>query len=125
MTRASFGSATRHIIRQSAKSARRTTTTTPTTTAALVRRGSPIAYQPPRNARRSGQADDNRARREILHDEDAGTPRNGFLRIHGVGVKRLATTADRHLHLPQPARSDGRRYQTHPANDLLVIHGCY
>jgi hypothetical protein len=39
-------------------------------------------------------------------------------------VERLATTSDPHLHLPQPARSDGRRHQTHPPNDLLVIHGC-
>src|SRR5437879_6239868 len=124
MTRASFGSATRHIIRQSTKSARKTTPTTPITTAALVRRGSPIAYQPPGNARLSGQANDYRARREILDDEDAGTPRNGIFWIHGVGVERLTAAADRQLHLPQPARSDGCRYETNSANDLLVTHGC-
>src|SRR6266513_6039164 len=107
MTRASFGSATRHIIRQSRKSARRTTTTTPTTTATLVRRGSPIANQPPGNAGPSGQANDYRARREILHDEDASTPRNGIFWIHGVGVDRPTAAADRHLHSPHPARGDG------------------
>ena len=74
--------------------------------------------------RPSGQANDNRARREILHDEDASTPRNGIFWIHGVGVERLTAAADRHLHLPQPARSDGCRYETHSANDLLVTHGC-
>src|SRR6266550_3979272 len=104
MTRASFGSATRHIIRQSAKSVIITTTTT---TATLARRGSPIADQPPGNAGPSGQANDYRARREILHDEDASTPRNSIFWIHGVGVERLTAAADRHLHLPQPARSDG------------------
>src|SRR2546427_283764 len=76
------------------------------------------------DCRPSGQANDNRARREILHDEDASTPRNGIFWIHGVGVERLTAAADRHLHLPQPARSDGCRYETHSANDLLVTHGC-
>src|SRR5919199_3896286 len=97
MTRASLGSATRHM---SLKIANRTTR--PTTTPPARIRGS---IAPPFDAALHG-ADHDGPRREVLDHDHPGPGGDGVLGVGRVGVEGLAAAADGDHDLADPLRGD-------------------
>src|SRR5215207_3024870 len=110
-TRASLGSATRHM---SLKIANRTTR--PTTTAPARIRGS-IAL--PFDAALH-RADHDGPWREVLDDDHAGAGRDGVLGVGGVGVEGLAAATDGDHDLADPLGADGARDPADLPDHLLV-----
>src|SRR5215212_1773819 len=111
MTRASLGSATRHM---SLKIANRTTRPTTTTPARI--RGS---IAPPFDAALHG-ADHDGPWREVLDHDDAGAGRDGVLGVGGVGVEGLAAAADGDHDLAHPFGADRAGHAADLPDHLLV-----
>src|SRR5215212_4657142 len=111
MTRASLGSATRHM---SLKIANRTTR--PATMPPARIRGS---IAPPFDAALHG-ADHDGPRREVLDHDHPGPGRDGVLGLGGIGVEGLAAAADGDHHLADPFGSDGPGHPSDLSDHLLV-----
>src|SRR5512132_1096208 len=111
MTRASLGSATRHM---SLKIANRTTR--PTTAPPARSRGS-IAQ--PFDAALH-RADHDGSWREVLDHDHAGAGRDGVLGVGGVGVEGLAAATDGDHDLADPLGADGARDSADLPDHLLV-----
>src|SRR5829696_7158657 len=111
MTRASLGSATRHM---SLKIANRTTR--PATMPPARIRGS---IAPPFDATLHG-ADHDGPRREVLDHDHPGPGRDGVLVVGGVGVEGLAAAADGDHHLADPLGADGPGHPSDLPDHLLV-----
>src|SRR5215216_4044779 len=111
MTRASLGSATRHM---SLKTANRTTR--PATMPPARIRGS---IAPPFDAALHG-ADHDGPWREVLDHDDAGAGRDGVLGVGGIGVEGLAAAADGDHHLADPFGADRAGHAADLPDHLLV-----
>src|SRR5215216_2877798 len=111
MTRASLGSATRHM---SLKTANRTTR--PATMPPARIRGS---IAPPFDAALHG-ADHDGPRREVLDHDHPGPGRDGVLVVGGIGVEGLAAAADGDHHLADPLGADGPGHPSDLPDHLLV-----
>src|SRR5215213_11173202 len=111
MTRASLGSAPRHM---SLKIANRTAR--PTTTPPARIRGS---IAPPFDAALHG-ADHDGPWREVLDHDDAGAGRDGVLGVGGVGVEGLGAAADGDHDLADPLGPDGTGHPPDLPDHLLV-----
>src|SRR4029453_5390399 len=98
MTRASLGSATRHISLKIKNRPAGAAATPP----ARIRGSMP----PPFDAALHG-ADHDGTRREVLDHDHAGAGRDGVLGVGGVGVEGLAATTDGDHDLTDPLRRDG------------------
>src|SRR4051812_47394649 len=93
MMSASFGSATRHMSLKMMMAA-----TTMMATAIKKTMSHPLSE--------SHLGDDDRSRREVLHDHDARTGLDHVLAIRGVGVKSLGAAAHRNHDLADHPRGD-------------------
>src|SRR5437868_1572488 len=112
--RASLGSATRHIILN--RMMKRTTA--PTTTPAM----NPADMAASLEAKASHAGDDHRARREVLHDNDAAPDGDRLVVVGGVGVEGLAPPTHLHHHFTQLAGGDRPGDPTHLPDHLVVGH---
>src|SRR2546421_5272986 len=110
--RASLGSATRHIILN--RMMKRTTA--PTTTPAM----NPADMAASLEAKASHAGDDHRARREVLHDNDAAPDGDRLVVVGGVGVEGLAPPTHLHHHFTQLAGGDRPGGPTHLADHPVV-----
>src|SRR4029450_5831339 len=111
ITRASLGSATRHM---SLKIANRTTRPTMMPPARI--RGS---IAPPFDAALHG-ADHDGPRREVLDHDHPGPGRDGVLGLGGVGVEGLGAATDGDHHLADPLGADGAAHPSDLPDHLLV-----
>src|SRR6266545_1785909 len=111
MTSASFGSATRHMRRNRMNSTMRATSTLPP-----MMMGS-MTMQPPSQPLQ--RADHDSPGREVLDDDHPPAGLDGVVALGGVGVERLAASADRDHDLTNPARCDGAGHPPHPPDHLV------
>src|SRR5882672_3700146 len=102
MMRASLGSATRHIARNS-----RTNRTSTTTTATPMTANGLTAVPPSRGSPSSGGSDVDGAGRVVLDDHYASVLGNRLVAVHGMGEERLRAASDGDDHLAGLARADG------------------
>src|SRR5438034_3986802 len=61
-----------------------------------------------------------RARRLVVHHDDARAGLDRLLAVGRVGEERLDTAADRHHHLAHGPRGDPPRHPSHLADDVVL-----
>src|SRR5215472_14931230 len=122
MISASFGSAMRQVLLKSSTRSRTRISAAPIPPATTAVTNELMFMVPPV---RSGWADYDGTRREVLDHDDSDALWNGLSRIGRVGVEGLAATPHGNHHLPEVTWAHDSRHPPHPANHLLVEHGAH
>src|SRR5262252_4284198 len=120
---ASFGSAMRQVLLKSSTRSRTRISVAPipTPTTAVTNELMFMVVLPVR----SGWADYDGARREVLDHDDPNALCNGFSGIGRVSVEGLAAAPHGYHDLTEVSGAHHSRHPPHPADHLLVEHGAH